>query len=824
MSDHFIRKILFDFEWETKAEAQSYFKKMSEGFEQRIEPLLATLLEKHDIEGHTLEFDRIQLDLGVLSSDSWEKDLESALEKALNQFLSNWIQQNQLKQKATTSSIFSKSEIRAFENNQMLEAKFQQEDRTKLDALLFFFNRGFLPDRIPTSPKSLQLLIDEAIDHTPRQLLQQLLTLWKKPYPRTRFLHQTSKLQKQKIADIILNTGTPLDQIPAEILTVLSEFWPTKERHISSDEKTDIPTSVIGENQDTKPTAPEKQKETLDPAKPSNTRVPPQDQAPLQAEESTQLKETNKDQTNKPQKETQPESKREQHDEPQDQGETSTPKSSDLIASAKDQNIEQVEMTPEEPSDTKLKPEESSKTVQESTQEKPTEDVIEKTAPKKEKENEVSISEKTKEKQEVSPLESSEDQVDGQVSKTFTKGESEQEAHEVVTVGEASETPPSPDQSIESEPPSIDVVPEQGQEEKQTTPRDEKPVLPEETQTDLPKSDTNTLHTEPIVEEDDGEEVTERQEIPDLPPSSDAEISELLENILHVLKVGRLPKSIDSIEDWEIYLESGLPHLIEQYKDKLAILLMPAMKKRHLSKAYVSLIKKLAQSYQKASPAILRHPDTQRFNRSLSMRVQMLEDEEDPTSKAKRPPIWATTPSPATNGAKPLPGDEFFFIKNAGAVILWPFLSTYFQRLGLLNEKKKFKSVTEAEVAVHLVEYLATHNSVTPEHLLVFNKVLCGLPLEHPIPKEVTFPEGAKDMGESLLRAVIQQWSALKNTSEDGLRGGFLIRDGRLTKEENNWKIRVDAKPYDLLVERLPWSLNMIRLPWNPYFIYTEWR
>ncbi|MCB0640533.1 MAG: hypothetical protein KDC44_02800, partial [Phaeodactylibacter sp.] len=322
-----------------------------------------------------------------------------------------------------------------------------------------------------------------------------------------------------------------------------------------------------------------------------------------------------------------------------------------------------------------------------------------------------------------------------------------------------------------------------------------------------------------------GEEAREDIEASDLQTqSSEATAADeaALQFILEVLDSGALPEALLFPEAWSDYLKAQLPALIQSYGRRLVELILPKLKKRHSSKVYTRLLLELEEQFRAAPRSLRQLPTVQRLLKTLQLRRQLLA-QADSQSTAKPPPVWVS-PSTETRQSQALPGDESYFIKNAGAVILWPFLSAYFQRLDLLDARKRFKDIAAQELAVHLVEYLATRHTNTPEHLLIFNKVLCGLPIDHPIPREVSLPAGAQEVGESLLRAVIQQWTALKNTSEDGLRGGFLIRDGQLKQEEKNWKVIVEKKPYDLLVERLPWSLAMIRLPWNPYFIYTEWR
>ncbi len=165
------------------------------------------------------------------------------------------------------------------------------------------------------------------------------------------------------------------------------------------------------------------------------------------------------------------------------------------------------------------------------------------------------------------------------------------------------------------------------------------------------------------------------------------------------------------------------------------------------------------------------------------------------------------------------------FVRNAGLVLLWPFFVHFFKFNELLDKDNKFKTIDDAKRAVHLLQYLACKQTNSPEIDLTLNKVLCGLPINTPIPKSIEMNEKEVEVAESLLQACIAQWPAIKNTTPDGLRGSFLIRDGYLsTDASQNWIVKVEGKAWDILLERLNWGLSMIKLSWVKGFIYIEWR
>jgi hypothetical protein len=175
--------------------------------------------------------------------------------------------------------------------------------------------------------------------------------------------------------------------------------------------------------------------------------------------------------------------------------------------------------------------------------------------------------------------------------------------------------------------------------------------------------------------------------------------------------------------------------------------------------------------------------------------------------------------------AKPFPAEEPFYIGNAGAVLLWPFLARYFQGLGLL-EKNTFRGEAERNRAVHLVQYLAAGTLEAPEHELLLNKVLCGVAPEQPLDPVTPVTDAEQALSEQLLHALITNWDKLRNTSVDGLRQSFLLREGRLLRKDSDgsWSLAVSTKAYDMLLDSLPWRFSTVRLPWMQTVLHVKWR
>ncbi|MDF2432441.1 MAG: hypothetical protein JWP44_2072, partial [Mucilaginibacter sp.] len=107
---------------------------------------------------------------------------------------------------------------------------------------------------------------------------------------------------------------------------------------------------------------------------------------------------------------------------------------------------------------------------------------------------------------------------------------------------------------------------------------------------------------------------------------------------------------------------------------------------------------------------------------------------------------------------------EKYNVKNAGVVLLAPFLRSFFKELNLLDGDG-WKNPESAHRAVHLLKFLSHGQTTMPEYSLVFEKILCSLPVDEPVPLHIVLEETEMEEGLSLLKAVITHWRALKNTS-----------------------------------------------------------
>lgn len=170
----------------------------------------------------------------------------------------------------------------------------------------------------------------------------------------------------------------------------------------------------------------------------------------------------------------------------------------------------------------------------------------------------------------------------------------------------------------------------------------------------------------------------------------------------------------------------------------------------------------------------------------------------------------------------PLHTEESVEIANAGAVLLWPYLQMFYKELGLV-ENASFTNDNAQRRAVQLLHYLVNGDEEAEEHDWVLFKLLCGLELTDFVPTTFEMTDREAEECDNLLRAVIRNWSVLKNTSPEGLQKSFLRRPGLLKRDHNGWIVHIERIAIDVLIDRLSWPISVVRLPWNKNVIHVRW-
>ncbi|MCY1718973.1 contractile injection system tape measure protein [Prolixibacteraceae bacterium Z1-6] len=167
-------------------------------------------------------------------------------------------------------------------------------------------------------------------------------------------------------------------------------------------------------------------------------------------------------------------------------------------------------------------------------------------------------------------------------------------------------------------------------------------------------------------------------------------------------------------------------------------------------------------------------------------------------------------------------GKHAIVVQKAGLVLLGPFLPPLFKAFNWISENDKIREEAKLK-AVQALHFLATGNDVFFEGNLIFEKFLCGVALNTPIPKSCLLSHKVVKECDNLLRQVIKYWQALKNTGPDGLRQMFIERDGKLIQKEHGFKLIVERKVQDILLDKLQWNISLIKLPWKDDLLFVEW-
>jgi hypothetical protein len=161
-----------------------------------------------------------------------------------------------------------------------------------------------------------------------------------------------------------------------------------------------------------------------------------------------------------------------------------------------------------------------------------------------------------------------------------------------------------------------------------------------------------------------------------------------------------------------------------------------------------------------------------------------------------------------------------YYIQNTGLILLHPYLKDFFFNCDLLSDDSK---ILDPELAIHLLHYVATKKEKQFESNMVFEKFLCGVPIQKTIRRNIHIPNELKQKSEELLEGVIANWTSLNNASPDLLRNEFLQRSGKISFKDDNPKIVVERKVYDILLDKIPWTLSICKLPWISKLIFTDW-
>ncbi|WP_420571494.1 contractile injection system tape measure protein [Kordia sp.] len=166
--------------------------------------------------------------------------------------------------------------------------------------------------------------------------------------------------------------------------------------------------------------------------------------------------------------------------------------------------------------------------------------------------------------------------------------------------------------------------------------------------------------------------------------------------------------------------------------------------------------------------------------------------------------------------------EEGVAIPNAGLVMLNSYFLMLLDRLDL-TENNAFISDEAQLDSIHYLQFIVTGLTQTDESLLTLNKVLVGLSPNTPVKDSTEITEDQKQLIEGMLQAAISYWPEIGQTSINGFRGNWLVRDGILRETEDRWELTVEKRPYDVLMMKSPFSFSIIKLPWMSKPLHVTW-
>lgn len=164
-------------------------------------------------------------------------------------------------------------------------------------------------------------------------------------------------------------------------------------------------------------------------------------------------------------------------------------------------------------------------------------------------------------------------------------------------------------------------------------------------------------------------------------------------------------------------------------------------------------------------------------------------------------------------------------IENAGLVLFSPYFSRLFHTLEYLSADHRTFRTKEAQIrAIFVLQALVSDKRSFPETDLSLNKILTGYPLSGTLPRTLELTSKEKETTRLLLEAVMQNWEKMRNTSLEGFRQTFVMRDGKLIENDRSWELHVEEKGVDILLSTLPWGFRLIKTPYIPKLLEVFWR
>ncbi|MGO4710106.1 contractile injection system tape measure protein [Chryseobacterium sp. 2TAF14] len=165
--------------------------------------------------------------------------------------------------------------------------------------------------------------------------------------------------------------------------------------------------------------------------------------------------------------------------------------------------------------------------------------------------------------------------------------------------------------------------------------------------------------------------------------------------------------------------------------------------------------------------------------------------------------------------------DDEQYIKNAGLILIHPFIKPFFEHCDLLHPETQ--QLTDPELGAHLLHYIATGKTNAPEYEMVFEKFLCNIPMHQSINRHIKLSRKHKAHAKNVIESVQHNWNPMKKSSVALLQNEFFQRSGKLVVSDHDYMLTVEQKTQDILLEKLNWGLGLVKLSWKDKFLFVKW-
>ncbi|WP_153043638.1 contractile injection system tape measure protein [Xenorhabdus sp. KK7.4] len=209
------------------------------------------------------------------------------------------------------------------------------------------------------------------------------------------------------------------------------------------------------------------------------------------------------------------------------------------------------------------------------------------------------------------------------------------------------------------------------------------------------------------------------------------------------------------------------------------------------------------------------------IEKTVKQNASILKNKEQHSELLKPTSLAQISPTQPINGIQTSSAQSVLSISNAGCMILWPLLPTFFRTFDLL-EKNQFVSLEAQRKAVCLLDWLIWAEEEIPVWRLTLNKILCGLPMHDNALWLTPEPEQKIAINQWLEKTVVQL-PAWKKMGVNDVRHLFLQRSGELNELNGLINIHIKPEVYDVLISEWPWPINIAHFSWLKYPITITW-